>query len=104
MRISDWSSDVCSSDLHHGVDEWFPQGDKAFGDRMTGFYRRMRDRRRTDAGLVGKCGTAKADDERTDDTSLHASGTERAVPDFHECCRHMADVAEDDEQIGRAHV
>src|SRR3546814_16581750 len=56
---------------HHGVDEWFPQGDKAFGDRMTGFYRRMRDRRRTDAGLVGKCGTAKADDERTEIGRAH---------------------------------
>src|SRR3546814_13369987 len=22
MRISDWSSDVCSSDLHHGTQDW----------------------------------------------------------------------------------
>src|SRR3546814_2263285 len=34
MRISDWSSDVCSSDLHHHRDEKRPRADaKAVGER-----------------------------------------------------------------------
>src|SRR3546814_4003646 len=38
MRISDWSSDVCSSDLepHHGEAEACTLGAKAVGDRHAG--------------------------------------------------------------------
>src|SRR3546814_5193341 len=36
MRISDWSSDVCSSDLPHFFDGWYA-GNDGFGDFHLGF-------------------------------------------------------------------
>src|SRR3546814_16493021 len=36
MRISDWSSDVCSSDLPHFFDGWYA-GNDGFGDFYLGF-------------------------------------------------------------------
>src|SRR3546814_7537490 len=53
MRISDWSSDVCSSDLM-GVDRVTPLiGGGDLGDRAVGLAYPGLDRRDTDDGAVG---------------------------------------------------
>src|SRR3546814_8844821 len=47
MRISDWSSDVCSSDLHHRLDRHPPRGQVPAGQRQV-------DRQRRRDGGTGK--------------------------------------------------
>src|SRR3546814_19202117 len=44
MRISDWSSDVCSSDLRYGESEFFDGPDQGASLELSGFG----------AGVVGK--------------------------------------------------
>src|SRR3546814_1120265 len=50
MRISDWSSDVCSSDLHRS-DQTADAGEIALPDRVSGIARQRRAHDRVDFGL-----------------------------------------------------
>src|SRR3546814_15733275 len=76
MRISDWSSDVCSSDLDHAEICVIAGGDPAFGDKAE-------DPLRTGAGEVDyplQCGPARRDMiEQQWQQGLHAGHAARRV-------------------------
>src|SRR3546814_6017927 len=101
MRISDWSSDVCSSDLYQGV---IPLEGDSVAHVLESYMRNSEqlDTRlwlaadsRQAAGLLlqrlpGQGGTDVSDEHTQDET------WERA--------RHLAATVKHNEQIGRAHV
>src|SRR3546814_16765403 len=75
MRISDWSSDVCSSDLHETVVDPPPDAEAAVGE---GQRRADPDRRRVDRGDIRQIGTeGRVADRRVEPVARIAGIAER---------------------------
>src|SRR3546814_10500180 len=64
MRISDWSSDVCSSDLDARLDIRFEHQPRLFGDRFIEFAAVGGDCREIDLGHFGGDGAGLRSEER----------------------------------------
>src|SRR3546814_8943427 len=102
MRISDWSSDVCSSDLVHRRPAWLAVADLLPANRLEHL---------SDIGLQSATPEASARELRLSAISLNCDGL-RTVVDRESCWRfelelqvRMAEDAPiDHAQIGRAHV
>src|SRR3546814_9396981 len=79
MRISDWSSDVCSSDLHRR-DRMFGIAERLFERGEFGFHRAARERRQPVRQPLGRGVRPVRGRERIVDVEIADSG--KAINDF----------------------
>src|SRR3546814_7880982 len=104
MRISDWSSDVCSSDLRHYQPDPRADLDRVRQIEPPDLHHQLREHRHDDAE------PDRVDEDRRDDEAYGLSGRHRSVApaatgtaDRFLVCDRM-EYRADRREIGRAHV